>query len=352
MPQVPIFTGMIFSLTSREREELRTLQRKNRDKKIYIRVTVLLMLDSGFSREQIASALGIDPSTISRYKDKFRQSKDLEAYLSDNYLAYSGKMTKKEEAILAKELEDNFYRTTYEIAEYIEKHFKKSYSPTGLAPLLHRLGFTYKKTSLEPGKANIDEQQSFARQMVKDIIEQPTDEASYFIDGVHPQHNTRAEYGWVKKGEQKTIKANTGRKRVNINGALNPDDPTDVQIDITESVNAQSTIRLLEKIKLKNKGKKRIIIYSDNAKYYKSSVLKGYLKKNKQFEFRHLPPYSPNLNLIERLWKFLKKKVINSHYYEKYEAFKAAIIRFFKNIKQHKIELQSLLTLNFQILGQ
>jgi transposase len=133
-----MFTGMIFNLTSREREELRTLQRKNRDKKIYIRVTVLLMLDSGFSREQIASALGIDLSTISRYKDKFRQSKDLEAYLSDNYLAYSGKLTKQEEAILAKELEDNFYRTTYEIAEFIEERFKKSY---GSSPLI--VGFVF-----------------------------------------------------------------------------------------------------------------------------------------------------------------------------------------------------------------
>jgi len=62
-----------------------------------------------------------------------------------------------------------------------------------------------------------------------------------------------------------------------------------------------------------------------------------------------LPPYSPNLNLIERLWRFLRKKIIDTEFYRTKELFRQAINRFFKNIEQYKSELETLLTLNFRL---
>ena len=64
-----------------------------------------------------------------------------------------------------------------------------------------------------------------------------------------------------------------------------------------------------------------------------------------------LPPYSPNLNLIERLWRFLKKTVLYNRYYEKFKDFRMAVLKFFVNIKSYKSQLQSLMTLNFHTLG-
>ena len=66
-------------------------------------------------------------------------------------------------------------------------------------------------------------------------------------------------------------------------------------------------------------------------------------------ELLFLPPYSPNLNLIERLWKFVKKECLYSHYYEKFDKFKAAISECLANayVKPEK-ELKSLLRLKFQ----
>ena len=60
-----------------------------------------------------------------------------------------------------------------------------------------------------------------------------------------------------------------------------------------------------------------------------------------------LPPYSPNLNLIERLWKMLRKKVINTRFYRTKKKFKRAVMNFFEHIADYKEELESLLTLNF-----
>ena len=62
-----------------------------------------------------------------------------------------------------------------------------------------------------------------------------------------------------------------------------------------------------------------------------------------------LPPYSPNLNLIERLWKFMRKKIINTKFYRTKEEFRQAILKFFENINQYKDELSSLMTLNFHV---
>ncbi|MCK5511019.1 transposase [Candidatus Parcubacteria bacterium] len=64
-----------------------------------------------------------------------------------------------------------------------------------------------------------------------------------------------------------------------------------------------------------------------------------------------LPPYSPNLNLIERLWKFFKKHVIKNGYYGTFEKFKKAVFEFFENFEQYKPELEKLLTLNFEIIN-
>ena len=64
-----------------------------------------------------------------------------------------------------------------------------------------------------------------------------------------------------------------------------------------------------------------------------------------------MPSYSPNLNLIERLWKFLRKKVIDAEYYSSKQLFRDAVMGFFKEIKHYKSELESLLRLNFRVLS-
>lgn len=342
---------MIFNLSTSERARLRELQKHHRNTKTYIRATVLLMLDGGFSKDQIAYALGIDESTVRRYKEKYKQSKNLDDYLSDQYKAYCGKLTKSEKAIVIEELDTYLYRSAKEVVAFIKQRFHKTYTPSGVVGLLHQLGFVYKKTRVEPSKADAGKQAVFLEKMQDHLDNLSDHEAAFFLDGVHPQHNTKSERGWIKKGEEFPIAANSGRKRVNINGALNPFDLTNVVIDKTDSVNTQSTIRLLEKIRLQNQSLSTILLFSDNARYYKSKMLKEYLEQHPIFKMIHLPSYSPNLNLIERLWKFLRKKVINSFYYEKFEEFEQAILDFFKNLNQYEDELKSLLTLNFPIMG-
>jgi transposase len=215
--------------------------------------------------------------------------------------------------------------------------------------LLERLGFVFKKTKLVPGKADTQKQQEFIREYHQLRAQMNLTDELLFIDGSHPQHNPVSSYAWILKGQEKEIPTNTGRQRININGAINIDNYDAIARE-DERINAQSTIELFKQIEDTYQDASTIYIIADNARYYRAQIVSEYLKTSR-IQFKFLPPYSPNLNLIERLWKFIKKKVINSCYYESYDIFKDTVMKFFENIKDYHDELASLLTEKFQIIG-
>jgi transposase len=331
------------------RKRLRKLQRTNRDKNIFVKVTVLLMLDQGFSPEAIANSLGIDDSTVFRYQKAFKE-KGLDSYLDNRYVAYSGKLSQEQEALLAQELTGNLYISSKEIADYIRHTFSVKYTPKGVVKLLHRLGFVYKKTTAVPSKGDAEAQQKFLEAFQALMAGLSPEEVVYFNDGVHPQHNTRPDYGWIPKGQTFEMPSNPGRRRININGALNAQDVTDIVVREDDRINAQSVMKLWDTLQARNPGK-TIYNICDNALYYHSRQIKNYLEANPRVKIIFLPAYSPNLNLIERLWKFLRKQVTSYYFYEHYAEFRQAILDFFQQIKNYKTELESLLTLKFRIVS-
>ena len=136
---------------------------------------------------------------------------------------------------------------------------------------------------------------------------------------------------------------------MNINGAINIETKHPV-VSFDKTLNAQSTIKLLKKIERKHPEAKEIHFIVDNARYYKCFLVKEYLEKSK-INMIFLPPYSPNLNLIERLWKYFRKKVAKGHYYETFDKFKLACKRFFKNWEKYRNDLESLLAENFHVFS-
>lgn len=94
---------------------------------------------------------------------------------------------------------------------------------------------------------------------------------------------------------------------------------------------------------------KTIYIFLDNAKYSRNYDVYEHAEKL-NIELIFLPTYSPNLNLIERLWKFFKKEIRKNNYHETFKEFKKAVFKFFQNFEQYKPELKTLLTLNFEII--
>ena len=172
----------------------------------------------------------------------------------------------------------------------------------------------------------------------------------YFVDAAHLLHNAVPGHGWIKRGTTVELKTNSGLQRVNVLGAYSPDDHTLISIEGTESCDTDWVCQLLRKLRSANPGK-RLLIVLDNARYQRAYRVQA-LAKRLRIRLLFLPPYSPHLNLIERFWKFLRKKVTRNTYYATFADFRAAIQRLLANLATYTEELATLMTENFHLFGE
>ena len=143
------------------------------------------------------------------------------------------------------------------------------------------------------------------------------------------------------------IKAPSGRQRLNVLSALEAVSHRLITVSNETYITAVSGCELLRLIAAEAAGRPVTIIL-DNARYQHCAMVES-LAHELQIELAFLPSYSPNLNLIERLWKFVKKACLYSEYYANFAAFRSAILQCLAQTQhRHKADLDTLLTLNFQ----
>ena len=191
-------------------------------------------------------------------------------------------------------------------------------------------------------------QREFIRQIK--YQSQQKDTVLLFFDPCHFLHNVVNARMWQPKGKKGTIqiKSNTGRRRINILGALNSEDLSILTTLTEENCNAERVIEFFQKIR-DTYPDMNIVIILDNARYNYAKITRAFAEENGIF-LLFLPPYAPNLNLIERLWKFAKKQLVNNNYHEKFSQFFDATNCFFSNLNKYHQELTSLMTQKFQII--
>ncbi len=338
---------MELPLSEQNYYRIREQYKKTKDKRIANYLNVILLKHKKYTQVEIADILNLDENTISNWVKKFESVTTLDEYLALNYTPYLGKLSYTNLGKIDNWVANKTVSDTKPISDQIKHRFNVNYSRSGVTKLLHRLGFSYKQSIALPSKLDIDKQAEFAKKYTE--IESQLNEKSaiFFMDAVHPQHNTHTLKGWIRKGFPNYILSNSGRNRLNINGLYNPHNQ-DTIVTYHDTINAQATIELLDKLKIKYPNHETLYVFCDNARYYVSKVLKAYLVDNLQIKLIHLPSYSPNLNLIERLWKYLRREVINECYYEQFCSFKQAIVSFFDNISQYKQALSKFIGQKFR----
>jgi len=305
-------------------------------------------LGTGWTVLDTAEALLLDEDTVRSYRQAYQQG-GTDLLLTLRYQGSDPKLNPDQIRELDQHLSETTYLRVQDILVYVTKTFGVVYTVAGMTDLLKRLDYVYKKPTLTPGRhPDVEIQQAFLENYEKLKESKRPEDPIYFMDGVHPRHNPVAAYGWIKRGTDKTMESNTGRSRVNINGAVDVA-RMKVVVEFGEAVNAQSTIALLRRVEARHPKAKTIYVYCDNACYYRSRMVQAYLAGSK-IKLIFLPPYCPNLNLIERLWKYFRKQVLYNRYYEHFAEFKAACLRFFEGIDEHVTALRSLLTENFQVI--
>jgi transposase len=330
---------MSINLTGVEETQLKRLHKQIKDRKTCDMIKCILLLNKGFSASEISEILLIDDDTVRNWQKQFEDQKFFSAWLQNNYKHYSGKLTSDELKMVETFLKDNIISDSKQIIQFVKAEFGITYSASGLVSLLHRLGYEYKNTILIPSNYSPEKQKAF-KEMYDELSKNlKSEDAILFGDGVHPQHNTTCSKAWIKKGETQEIKSNTGRSRINIHGAYNPA-TQEIVIHEDETLNTENTKKFFKKIEDYYNGKAKIYLILDNARYYKNKEIDEYLKTSR-IEILYLPAYSPNLNLIERLWKFMRKKVMNNKFYEKFALFKKTLLEFFENSEKYRDELAS-----------
>jgi transposase len=336
-----------FWLSKEQLSELRATHRSERHKHAAYRINAVILLGSGWKLKQVREALLLDDETLRSYMNKYK-SGGVEELLKSNYEGRAVQLDESQQKQLSEELDRNIYPTTSAVIEYVEENFGIHYSLSGMRDFLHRLGYEFKKPKLVPGEGDAQAQEIFVEQYEEFMEKKGADVEVLFMDAVHPQHNTMAAYGWIKKGEKRCLSTNSGRGRLNLHGAINVE-TNEMTVIESPTVDKDSTLQLLELVEKKYPQAREIVVILDNARYHYSREVREWLQGRK-LRLVFLPAYSPQLNLIERVWKFFKKKVLYNKYHATLQDFRNATISFFRNIGQYSEELTSLLDGGFEDL--
>ena len=201
-----------YTLSKEKIAELEALHRSLRDKRQADRVKAVIALSRGWSAAQVAQILLFDEKTSRHYFDRYQQG-GFPALLDDNYSGAEPKLDEHQMSELEGYLEEYILPDAKSVIAHIDKQYGVHYSVSGVTDLLHRLGFSYKKPTHAPGKQDPAQQQAFLEEYEHLKANKDETDLIYFADATHPQHNSIPSYGWIKKGQEKELKANCGRQR-------------------------------------------------------------------------------------------------------------------------------------------
>jgi transposase len=220
-------------------------------------------------------------------------------------------------------------------------------SPDRVRVFLKHLGLKCRKVGMIPAKADVEVQEAFKTTQLEPRLEEAKagQRAVFFVDAAH--FVLAPFLGMLWCFARVFIRAPAGRQRFNVLGALNAITHELVMVTNDTYITASTVCELLHQLAALHL-KVPITLVLDNARYQKCQLVQA-LAASLQIELLYLPAYSPNLNLIERVWKFVKKTCLYSTYYAHFQDFKQAISACLAQTHTtYKKELDSLLTLKFQ----
>lgn len=212
---------------------------------------------------------------------------------------------------------------------------------------LHKLGMKYRKAAAIPGKCDAQLQFDFFTQALQPRLEQAgrSERKVFFVDAAH--FVMGAFLGMLWCFGRMFIKTSPGRQRYSVLGAIDSHSHELITVRTSGTISAGNVTELLDLIRVKHPAVP-VTLVMDNARYQHCKAVVAHAGA-KDLELLFLPAYSPNLNLIERLWKLTKKKCLTNRFYRTFADFCAGIDTCLERMQtDYKPELATLLTLNFQ----
>ena len=297
--------------------------------------------------KEVATELGMSRNTVARVLDGYLKN-GIDAVLYDGHMGRTSCLD-----AFRDDIADLFLEmpplTVKEATRTINENLNLDLSQKAVRRWLKKNGYRPLKPRSIPAKADPEEQYRFLYGKLWPLIKAALkgELLLFFADGAHLIYGFSGNKCWAQQRPQ--VKSAYGRKRLNCLGFLNAGDLSVTTIMNDTSLNSQSVIEGMIKLRFENPDQ-QIAIILDNARYQNNNWVK-HIADYVGVSLIFLPAYSPNLNLIERLWKFLRHEIISNKYYDNFEEFYLNIDEFLSEVHvKYEEELHKLLAFNFEIL--
>jgi transposase len=312
-------------LSEKKKEELELLHRYERDGRVRDRIKAVLLRSEGWTNSAIAQALRIHEETVRNHVEDWLRDKRLNPENGGS----ESKLNDRQSRALEAHLEEKTYIRVIEICAYVQAAYGIHYTVSGMTKWLKKHRFSYKHPKAVPAKADLEKQEKFIEEYLALLDEKPANEPVVFMDSAHPTMATKVVCGWIKKGKDKPLAQTASRTRVNVMGAIELDEMK-VTSCCPEYVNAETTVAFFDLLKAAYPDAPTIHIILDQSGYHRSKLVQeAALERN--IALHYLPPYSPNLNPIERLWKVMNEQVRNNVFFSSAKEFRQTISDFFEH---------------------
>jgi len=348
--QEVIMDATSYKFTDAEIIRFKQYRDNQKDPRLQLRFIVLLLLSIGNAIKNITTVTGIGAKTIEYWFNQYI-TKSIDCLNSFQYKPKQRYLTEEQIQEII-----NWVTTTNpaylkQIRAYVIEHFGVKYTNEAIRKILHKYKLKLVMPKVVPGNPPTEEKQ---KETVAKYFEMKANAEPgtvfLFGDGMHLIHQNIPQQCWGDPKAPPILKTNTGRQRLNILGAYNPDTHRFTHITGEENCDANRVIKYYEMIIGAYSEAPKIVLFLDNAKYFKAQIVRDWLKEHTKLQVEFLPPYAPNLNLIERFWGFAKKKLVKNKYCPKYKKFRAKVFIFLNQVEQYVDELKTLMVEKFQII--
>lgn len=337
------------SFTPSEIEELRDQRFHHPHPFVQRKMEALLLKSYGLPHDQIAAIVGICDNTLRTYFEEYREGGI--ARLQEIHFYSPTSALSEFTGTLEAHFRDQPPATVLEAAARIHEITKIKRGLTQVRKFMQSIGLKRRKTGSIPAKADAEKQKVFLKSELEPRLKEAREgkRTLFFVDAAHFVFAPFLGFLWCFK--RVVVKAPPGRMRFNVLGAIDAVSHKLVLITNETYINAASVCSLLAEIAKQNiSGPVTLVL--DNARYQKCALVQA-TADALSIELLYLPSYSPNLNLIERLWKFVKKRCLYSKYYPDFLSFRGTISTFLTGVHhQYKENLDSLLSHKFQSFDQ
>ncbi len=334
-------------------EAIRLLFNVDKDYKVGIRLCAVYQVSQGLSTREVSSFYRISFKQICNWVHRFEEAvieglKDKRKSGMRSRLSSEQKRRLKQ--LVLEERPDKFgYNTdTWNaplLIDYIKKAYKINYKRTQIYNILKSVGLTFQKGRVQYMEGDAEKKKEFVKALKKNR-ESEKGTVILYEDEFSISNTATVSYGWSSRGNQPlVICKQKPRERQTTFGSIDITSGKLV-VNFSERGNYQSFKKHLKKILWEFSSAPKIIMIVDNVKYHHAMLLKAFLKEHEKLELMYLPPYSPDLNLIERVWWYMRKTITHNRFMETLEEKKIKFWKMFSKFQKPNTELLTLCVIN------